>query len=179
MRVNLNTDICPIISPDTYGYEFQYTIDDYYWEDFKRDLVRVAEEYIKDALDELDIPYSNLKVSELQSPKYYNYSSDWVDFSFDVPDDYVDEIKDDYVDSDFFSFIEKQFGSHSGFISAMPYTEDRFMESDDADQIVTMWIYYLASRHMDLDKYQEDFIDDVFEIVAQNGYEYVDEDYME
>ena len=41
MKLELNTDLCPIVVPDTYGAEFHYMVKDNMWEDFKKLMVSI------------------------------------------------------------------------------------------------------------------------------------------
>lgn len=176
VRIHLNTDICPIIIPDTYGTEFQYKVDEDMRDDFKQLMMDKAYDYIKEALDDIGIPYSNLTVDQFGSPQYYNYSTDWIDFSFDVPSNIV-EIMESEIDDDFFDYTENKFGSHQGFISSMPYTKAKFIKSDDLDRKVAMYVMYKFSQAFDADIYEQEYLDSVYDYASENGYliDYYDE----
>lgn len=169
VRIHLNTDICPIIIPDTYGTEFQYEVDEDMWDEFKQLMMDKAYDYIKEALDDIGIPYSNLTVDKFESPQFYNYSTDWIDFSFDVPSNIV-EIMESEIDDTFFDYTENKFGSHPGFISSMPYTKAEFIESDDLDRKVAMYVMYKFSQAFDPDIYEREYLYSVYDDASENGY---------
>ena len=116
MNVTLNTDICQIVIPDTYGSGFQYEVYEDMWNDFKRLMVDIGVDFIKEAIETANLPINHVIGHDLKSPKQYNYYTDWFEFSMSVPNDYIETIKSE-VDDDFFRFAKHEFGSHSGFIS--------------------------------------------------------------
>lgn len=69
MLVMLNTDVCPIVIPDTYGTEFCYYVREDMWEDFKQLMIDKAESAIKYALDDLGIPYKEFSYGRFPQSK--------------------------------------------------------------------------------------------------------------
>ena len=187
MKVELNTDICPLVVPDTYGNGFQYEIADDCWDEFKEMMCDIAEDYIKDALrDTKSFKSCTVKVSkELGSPQFYNYGTDWIDFDINISDDIVESLKEK-VDNKFLQYIKK-FGSRSGFISFYPTTEKEIEKafatpgSRDFSLLIAEFILYEFESDNNLDAYQHDYIMDVWDKASQNGYEedYEDEEFDE
>ena len=172
MKIELNTSICPIIIPDTYGTDFCYEIDDEMWDDFKQLMVDKAKEAIEYALDDLGIPYEPLEMGGFHSPREYNFYTDWIDFTINVPDDYVKTVKENVKQDEisFFRFAKQKFGSYDGFISFYPYHRDDFYESEKNEYIISMWIMYQMDRENDIEYYQQKYLYDVWEYVYANGY---------
>lgn len=173
MKVELNTDICPIVIPDTYGAtDWCWDVSEEMWEDFKKLLVDKAKDAIVYALDDLGIPYTEIIMGGFHSPKQYNFSTDWIEFELEMPDDYVATIKANVRNDEdgFFRFAKKNFGSYDGFISFYHYEKEDFYESEDVDYIVSMWIMYRMNEENDIEAYQREYIDDVNEYAWANGY---------
>lgn len=172
MLVSLNTDICPIVIPDTYGAEWCWDVSEEMWEPFKQLLIDKAKDAIVYALDDLGIPYTEIIMGGFHSPRQYNFSTDWIEFELEMPDDYVATIKANVRNDEdgFFRFAKKNFGSYDGFVSFYPYEKEDFYESEDTDYIVSMWIMYRMNEENDIEAYQREYIDDVNEYAWGNGY---------
>ena len=171
MRLELNTDICSIIIPDTYGYGWQYeNIVD--WDYFKKLMVDKAKENIEYVLNDLGIPYSNLEMGEFYSPREYNFKKDGIEFDIDIPDDYIEIIKGNVKrdENNFFEFANKNFGSYDGFFSFYPYEKEKFYISEKNDYIFSMWVIYRMNEEYDIDKYHKDYMEEVWEYAIGNGY---------
>jgi hypothetical protein len=186
MKVELNTLVCPIITPDTYGTEFQYNISDACWDDFKTMLCNIGAKYIKKAVRETkDFAKCPVTVSRnLVSPSQYNYVTDSIDFNVYVEDELIETLKNDRVSEQFLKYIKK-FGSHSGFISSYPTTEkeveDAFEDtkSNKFRLLIAEFIMYEVEYVEDLDNYQRDFLDEVWDEAVENGFEEDEEEYEE
>lgn len=177
MIVSLSTDICPIVIPDTYGTGFCNEITDDMWDNFKKLMVGKAEDKITEVLNNLGIPYTKIIIGGFHSPKYYNYNTDWIEFELEICDNYIDVIKD-YVkdnENDFFVFVKEHFGSYDGYISFYPYTKEKFYESEDTDYMLSMWIIYRMNEKYNIQDYQNEYLDEVFEYASENGY-FIDEE---
>ena len=172
MIVVLNTDICPIVIPDTYGTGFSYYAMEGMWEDFKQLMVDKAKDAIVYVLDDLDIPYTKIIMGGFHSPREYNFSTDWIEFELEMLDNYVETIKANVRNDEesFFRFAKERFGSYDGFISFYPYKKEEFYESEDTSFIVSMWIMYRMNEENDIEAYQQEYIDDVNEYAWANGY---------
>ena len=173
MKIKLNTDICPIVIPDTYGSGIQYqnVVD---WDDLKKLMIDKAKVYIEDALQEIEMPYENLTMGEFGSPRFYNYGTDWIEFELDVDDDMIEDIRKTAKNEEeqFFKYAEENFGSHPGFISFYPTEKEKFYNAKDKDEyILSMWtMYQMERQEMDIRVYQNDYLDEVIEYADCNGY---------
>jgi len=178
MIVSLNTDICPIVIPDTYGAtDWCWEVSEEMWEPFKQLLVEKAKDAIVYALDDLDIPYTKIIMGGFHSPREYNFTTDWIEFELKMPDDYVETIKANVRNDEesFFRFAKERFGSYDGFISFYPYKKEEFYESEDTSFIVSMWIMYRMNEENDIEAYQQSYLYDVEDYASGNGY-FIDEE---
>ena len=172
MIVSLTTEICPIVVPDTYGTNFCYKVDDDMWDDFKKLMISKAEDKITEILNDLSIPYTKIIMGGFHSPRQYNFTTDWIEFELEMPDDYVEIIKANVRNDEesFFRFAKERFGSYDGFISFYPYTKEKFYESEDTDYILSMWIIYKMDKEYNIQDYQNKYLDEVWEYANGNGY---------
>lgn len=179
MIVSLSTDICPIVIPDTYGTEFCYMVEGDMWDDFKKLMVDKAKDAIVYVLDDLDIPYTKIIMGGFHSPREYNFTTDWIEFELEMPDDYVETIKANVRNNEesFFRFAKERFGSYDGFISFYPYEKEKFYESEDTSFVVSMWIMYRMNEENNIEDYQREYLYDVEEYASGNGYMEMEDDY--
>lgn len=179
MLVMLNTDVCPIVIPDTYGTEFCHYVREDMWEDFKQLMIDKAESAIKYALDDLGIYYKELVMGGFHSPREYNFSTDWINFGIDIEDDYITIIKRNVMndETNFFRFAKEKFGSYDGFISFYPTEKNEFYGSNKTEYILSMWIMYRMNEENDIEDYQRAYLDDVEEYASGNGYMETEDDY--
>lgn len=182
MKVQLNTEICPIIVPDTYGTDFWANVWDECWDDFKQLMVNKGTQYINDALHETEIfADTNIEdVSELRSPRFYNYRMDWFDFSIEVTDKILEHMRN--VDDNFFEYCEKNFSNHPGFHSYYPYEKEKYFkviaepkDEDDFALALSEVIMYETSKKIS-EKYNQEYYEDVWEYASSNGMEVDDEE---
>ena len=133
MKVELNTDLIECIVPDTYGTNFCYEIKDDEWEDFKQSMVDIGVYWIKEALNETEFAGTEITdVSELKSPREYNFTTDWFNFSLELDDDIMEKIKAKVdKDDEFWKWTRKRYHSYDGFISFMPYEYGEYMKALD------------------------------------------------
>lgn len=163
MTYRLSTDICPLVIPDTYGTNFCYYVADEMWDSFKQLLIDKAEEFIKDALKEINLD-AKVIMGEFGSPREYNFSTDWIDFDIELPDNFAIEVNDDFFE------YAKKFGSHPGFVSFYPTTPNELMKSKRTDLILSMYILWLFEKENDLEQYQKDYLYEVEDYAQGNGY---------
>ena len=183
MKVELNTKVCPIITPDTYSTDFQYAIDEECWDDFTKLFCDIGADYIKDAIKETkDFAGCNVVVDrELHSPKFYNYETDWIDFYIYISDDLINTLKTERISEQFLRYI-LNYGSHSGFVSSYPTAEkDVIAALEDPKKFkfnlaIALFIMYEVEYKIDLESYQYDFLEEVADKASQNGYDYVEDD---
>ena len=171
MKVELNTSMCPIVIPDTYGTEFCYEVADDMVDDFKKLMIDTAEEYIKEALYDTVFEDSPIEMGAFNSPREYNFTTDWIDFTIDLSDDVVNEMK--FVDNEFFEYAKK-YGSRDGFISFYPIEPISYIHAMNGkgrtDLAVSMYIMWKVEQNMNIEDYQYQYIEDVREYAWSNGY---------
>lgn len=184
MRVDLGTALLPIIIPDTYGSGFQYNVRDDMWEDFKELMIKYAKDYLNDALKETLFKGAKLSNFSFHSPREYNFMTDWINFTMEFDNKVVDEIQRNAND-EFFEFIKNKYKSYDGYICFMPNTKEKFFEElgkkVDApgypfEKAISAWIMYEFEKEFDPQKYQQEYLADVWEYASSNGYEEDDED---
>lgn len=171
MKLELNTEICPIIIPDTYNYGWQHEeIVDWDW--FKELMIDKAKNSIEEVFNDLGIPYKDLEMGKFGSPREYNFYTDWIEFSLEVEDNYIETIKRNVQNDEenFFRYVTEKFGSHDGFISFYPYTKEKFYTGEKNDYIFSMWVMYRMNEEYDVNKYHKDYMEEVWEYATGNGY---------
>ncbi len=174
MRLEMSTEMLPIVIPDTYGNDFQYEVDDNMWSEFKELMKNKAWAYIMGALNETDFKDSYIDMGEFVSPREYNFRTDRIDFELDFDDRLIDVVQSK-VNDDFFKYIKK-FDSYDGFISFYPVEKSKFYEAlrgereDKLALAISMYILWQFEKENDLDKYQRDYIEDVWDYANANGY---------
>lgn len=183
MIVELNTSICPIVVPDTYGSGFQYEVDDDRWEDFKDLMVDVAKDYISEALTETDFAGAKLTMGKFGSPQWYNFETDWIDFNLEFDERMLKRIKNEAcMSTEFFEYTDK-YGSRDGFASFYPVKWTEFLEAINGngrqDLAIAMYIMWQFEKEFNADEYQRDYLDDVAEYANENGYFIDDEEVSE
>jgi hypothetical protein len=150
--LNLSTNLLPLITMGTYDGQIcdvnnfidDYTIDeDYkegyinydsrtYWDNFdnnkyKTKLFKLSNEYlidnIKQELTDLNIGILNIECIGIHSPKYYNFSTDSLNYDLSVSDNFnhilIDIINnlDDNDTNSLSKFLKDNFTSRDGFMS--------------------------------------------------------------
>lgn len=188
MKVELNTNVVDSIITDTYGSGFQYEIRDDCWDDFKKGMVDIAEDYLKTFLAETDFKDAKLTMKDMYSPREYNFRTDDVGFELEFDDSMIDHIAefaklDVGGDRKFIDWLEKRYRSYDGFICWMPDNYPAFMrylngKDSDAYQwrAIAAFLSYQISQAFDLKKEQNAYIMDCWEMAAINGYEIGEED---
>lgn len=183
MRIRFDTDMCPVVIPDTYNTQFQFAVADDMWEQFVRMLREKAIPYIEQAFEDVG---SIASISELQSPREYNWRTDWFDINIDMED--IEKLVSDIsagADDTFFRYTEENFGSHPGFISLYPIGKERFIKALD-DMLkhpdapdyrkrfalaLSMWVMWNTPFHKG---FQEAYLEDVMQEIG----DYLDEEVM-
>ena len=148
----LNTNLFPIVDVDMYTYGVcdsdrfidSYTIDndfdenyisydaETFWENFDNDkfkavILKRAIDFITDdvkpLLVDLGLGIIDIKVLDIHSPKYYNFSTDTLNFDLVTDDNFTDNIIDVINNlepnelADFSAFLKKNYTSYDGFMS--------------------------------------------------------------
>ena len=180
MKLEMSTEMLPIVVPDTYGSGFCYEIAENMWDDFKALMMLKARDYIIKALSEINFKAIIYMVG-FTRPREYNFRTDRIDFDMEVDDGLIEVIRNT-VNDNFFEYVKK-YGSRSGFISFYPVDKGEFYEAlngkrkDKLALAVSMYIMWQLKDEIDLDEWQSDYIEDVWDYANSNGYfEDFDED---
>lgn len=174
MKLWLDTDLVPIIIPDTYGSEFQYYVIDEQWDRLKQVMIDKAKEYITDALKDTE-SFSDAKIEmgEFHSPKEYNYRTDWIDFEIEFDDSVIEKYKD--PDDDFDKFLKENYKSYDGYVNFMPENVGEFVtaiNSKDATKFtraIAQILVYELKKEFDFPDYQQDYLESVEDYAFGNG----------
>lgn len=179
MKLELSTELCPIIIPDTYGSGFQYECNEGMWDELKQLMIDIAERYLKENLEETDFANATLTMGEFGSPMEYNFITDWINFTLEFDDSLLETIKNT-VDDNFFDYARKRFGSYNGYISFYPYYKEEFMDclatKRKLEYIVSMYIMWQVDYVMDLDNVESDYLNEVWEYASCNTEIFMDYD---
>ena len=173
MKVELSTDLCPIVIPDTYGSNFQNELnnEEGSFERLKEIMITKAEEYIKDYLKETDFKDAVVVMGSFKSPRFYNFETDWIEFSLEFDDELIQVIKEN-VNDDFFKYVKLSFGSHSGFVSFYPYDRDKFYEcletNTKLEYIISMYIMWQIEKDNYIENIRNDYLEDVYDYATAN-----------
>lgn len=191
MKLNMNTSILPLINVGLYGTnlgEFYQDIDEEYTDDFKQAICEYGKEKLEEILNEDsikkfigDFQIENVKFN---SPMFYNYENDWLEFDFIVNiNSLLSTIYYNVIDDkDFWDYIKERYCSRSGFISFFPYEKEQYIHAiktkENLEYVVAMYVMYLIEigQEVDLNWCQYDFEDDIQETVNRNGWIYYEED---
>ena len=135
------TNIVLVMNPGTYWGPFEYdrlwrpyeederengniVCNDYSFAKFKEAMVREANEVLKDSGYLKEYGVASVKVTNMGSPKYYNFGDDWFDLEFNVEDDFYDRAEKAIFDPKYRDllddFARSEWRSRDGFISSMP-----------------------------------------------------------
>jgi len=158
--MKLNTGICPLFNPNMYegqfGIDFILTLDEednieIEIDEYKSKVVDIVQDWFDK--NEL-IGIKNVKITEYDSPDYYNYRGDLMNFEADVD---INVILTEFlkVDKESTSRWLEQFKSRSGFVSFTESVYDKFIEKikEGNEQEVGQAIAYINN---DL---QEEFVE--------------------
>lgn len=191
MRLEMSTNILPLIEPGTYGTYLDLAYNDIREEcadDWKNAILQHGMDKINEMLSEKEIVsrFGEMRAENgtFESPEYYNYRNDWIQFDLVIPDEAISEIKASHFDDEFFKWVKENYGSHSGFISFFPVEREKFekalyRDSDDfciAIAMIIMKSYVDCIGTEEMEMYQHDFEDDVLNELCNNDWQ---EDYEE
>ena len=173
MKVKLSTDLCPIIIPDTYGSNFQNELnnEENSFERLKEIMITKAKEYIIYYLKETDFKDAVVVMGNFKSPRFYNYGTDWIEFSLEFDYELIQVIKEN-VNDDFFKYVKSSFGSYSGYVSFYPYKKDKFYECLESntklEYIVSMYIMWQIAKDNYIENVHNDYLEDVYDYANSN-----------
>lgn len=189
MELQMSTNFLHLIEPGLYGTnlgENMYTVEDEYIENYKKAIVDYGIDKINEMLSEDNILFwfgkCKAENGKLNSPRFYNYENDSIEFDLVIPDEAIKSIRNAKYTNGFFEWCKKNYGSHSGFISFFPYYREKFenaLKSNDLDlsravAMVMMKAFEEKIGEEELLRYQRDFEDDVVEEGNRNGW-FIDE----
>ena len=120
----------------------------------------------------------------LNSPCWYNYENDSIEFDLIVPDETLKHVRNAEYNDEFFKWTKQNYGSYSGFISFFPYEREQFemaLKTSDLDfsrafAMVMMKAFEQNFCEEEINRCQRDFEDDVMEEGSRNGW-FVYEEY--
>jgi len=143
--------------------------------DFKSDeydkvVVEAAVNELKDFLVDVE-DWTEVKITlcdgaTIDSPQFYNYRSDELDFEVEVEQSELDKILPSVIDNQkFWEWIEDRYGSCSGFISFCPYRKDEFIKAiqgEDIERSLAMWLTWIFKENVSetyYNPYEENMIE--------------------
>ena len=185
MKLEMTTSFLHLIEPGTYGTNLgdaMENLDENYFDDFRNVIVEYGIEKINEILSEDSIValFGKCKAENgsLNSPSWYNYENDYIEFDLIVPDETVKYVRNAEYDDEFFKWAKQNYGSYSGFISFFPYERERFgmtLKTSDlnfsrAFAMVMTKAFEQNFCEEEIIKYQHDFEDDVMEEGNKNGW---------
>lgn len=185
MKLQMTTEFMPLIEPGLYGTtlgDYSYDIVDDHIDDFRNAVVQCGIAKINEILsyDLLVKTFGECKAEngEMNSPQFYNYENDSIDFDLIVPDTTIKIIHKTEFGDKFFEWTKENFGSYSGFISFFPYRKEDFemalkidgLNLSRAIAMVIMFGVEKAIGKAEMERHQRDFEDDVIEIAYQNNW---------
>lgn len=196
MKIEASTKWLELIYPGLYGTllgTFYEDVGEEYEVDFKRVLCKTAKEVINEIFYEnIEELHGNCFIDNVsfESPQFYNYGNDWLEFDLYVPDATIDFIKRDYFSNEncrkeFLNYAKESYGSYDGFISFFPYDKEDFenainhkLNNTKFEMAIVMYIMFVISKgDSDLEYWQHDFEDIIEEEGSYNGwYVYEEED---
>jgi len=157
---------------------------DEYWDGFDNKLytARVLEsaqntvdEHILPVFESLGLGITGIEVTGINSPDYYNFRDDWLEFNIIVKNKYtlIEALKETYLhvtDDVLDAFFHESYGSYDGFHSFMSSSAEAVLEgiNEGKDDEICQLIHYILSNHEDFDSeawaeaLYEDFTEDFF-----------------
>ena len=204
MKIEMTSLWLPLLQPGLYGTNlgnmFEQIFDeDEIKEDFQSQICHQYESIMNEIFNEdwfVDT-FGNIVVNNcvFKSPQYYNFENDSIEFDLEIEDSlklllYYHKLKHQNKTDDFYNWIQKNFGSHPGFISMFPYEKYAFKkalfetEPDNNKKYcqytmaVAMLLTYAIEKDSNCatDSYQRDFEDNISEYCSSYGYFNYDED---
>lgn len=176
MKLKMNTNILPLIDPGLYGTilgsHFE-NVPECDLKDFEELLCEKGKEIMNEILQDELLDFGEMKIDNVtfHHPRFYNYENDWFEFEIEFSNDIIQKIINE-LDDDFYRYIRKRFGTRDGFISFMPYTKEKYLEAihgKDLTRSIAMYMTYIIEcKCYDMEIYQRDFEDEMFEVSAIN-----------
>ena len=185
MTLKMTTNFLHLIEPGMYGTNLGDTmenLDENYSDDFRKAIVEYGIEKINEMLSEDSIValFGECKAENgsLNSPSWYNYENDSIEFDLIVPDETIKHVRNTEYNDEFFKWAKQNYGSYSGFISFFPYKREQFemaLKTSDLDfsrafAMVMMKAFEQNFCEKEINRCQRDFEDDVTEEGNRNGW---------
>ena len=126
--------------------EDQYTYDTLDWQDWKKELTKVAQSYLDtNVIDSLkDYGLLNIEACSIWSPKFYNYSQDELVMDVTMQQGWQDimaaKIDDWRGRQDVIDYIKKYWRSYSGYVNFMPESLDEVLTEDDEERQLAAYL---------------------------------------
>lgn len=177
IKLKMNTDLLSFIELSTYGTLLDINL--YEGDDILKEyhdiIVSCTVDTIKQVLKDNGINCV-IKNPSFESPRFYNYGGDWVNFDLYLCDSTLQKMKSIAYDNDFIQWIKERYKSYSGFISFMPYSKKTYMEKleNDLERCAGAYLSYLLKD--DTDYIKENLIDDILDNAYGSGLEYYEND---
>ena len=127
-----------------YGYEFNYVTLD--WQDWTKELTKVANEYIQENIIDVLRNYGVLKIEAtgIYSPKYYNYGTDELNMDITMAAGWRDIMAEKVAawqgDKEIEFYIKKHYRSCSGYVNFMPESLQEILTEDDEDRQLAAYL---------------------------------------
>jgi hypothetical protein len=187
-KIEVTTGLIPVINIGMYESwidpshalesslsELSVKAQNQYWELFdysayKDEILKIAKNFFENnitpVLLELNAGIKAVNVVGIHSPKFYNFSTDVLNFDLDVDIEELREaiLKADQKDLD--NFLRETYKSYSGFISFMPKSVIMLLNAieDDKDRAVSAFVsYQLSKSDFDFEAIQNSFLEKVNE----------------
>ena len=178
MKIEMSTDLLPIVNPGLYGtFIGSYYEDclDEYANDFKNLVVEIGMNKINEVLNDIGL---NAENGKLWSPRWYNYSNDQIHFNVVTNDNLLEIIKEETESEDFWEYVndKEEWKSYDGYICCMPIEKEKFYKSLEVgnynmERAVAMYINWRIECNFSdesLEEIQRDFENDIVEEVNCN-----------
>lgn len=174
LTIDLNTGVVRFIDAGQYNSWVELP-DEAYWEDddektsynnkeWDRWILECAKPYIEECLDETSPEIKLVGELNYYHPKYYNYSTDEIDFTVSLTHDLLNSLVDEYLNKpEFVQFLKSSYKSYDGYWSHMANNADDFREQEDWKKLASI----LSFNSKDgFDKRQRSFAYEVLEGVG-------------
>jgi len=107
----------------------------------------------------------------IDSPPYYNYRTDELDFEVDIEQEELNKILSNVMNNHQFFKWANRFKSRPGFISWMPYCEDEFIEAikgKDIERALSMYLTFLYDKQNNFEEHEFGHTYDLYERISCN-----------
>lgn len=158
MKFTTNTSVLPLLDVGLYGSLILDMLPDDMtseeWIEFEKLICETAEEVINEMLEPIEV---RVKVLKFDSPKYYNFENDWIDFEVIMDENRMLALYllKEELEDEFFEWAREKWGHRSGFFSFMPFDRERWEESGEEWRKLSMIIQFIFRFEKILEEYQQ------------------------